>query len=216
MKQPIGSRLHGLLDYLTGTGLVAASRLPALRGRFAGRALAGAGLSHVAYSLVTDYELGLVKRLPYRAHLGLDAAGALGLAAAGATRRAPVDCLVPVAVGAYELGAVLLSDPSGAPRGPERHAVTVGRSEAEVRAFLADPANVEGFSPEGQWSGSFELRRAPGGRGTEIHATAHPADLRRAKQMLEAGELATADGPAGRRGVLSAVLPKLGTGRAAR
>lgn len=213
MGQPIGSRLHGALDYLTGTSLVAASRLPALRGRFAGRALLAAGLNHLAYSLVTDYELGVVRKLPYRIHLVLDAVGAAGLAAAGATRSDQVDRLVPIGVGLYELAAVALSDPDGAgPRASERRAVTVERSEDEVRTFLNDPANVSSFSPGGGWTGRFELRPAPGGRGTEIHAEADAADLRRAKQLLEGGETATAEGPAGRRGVVSAVLPTVDTG----
>jgi hypothetical protein len=215
MKQPIGSRLHGALDYLTGASLVAASRSPVLRGRFAGRALLAAGANHLVYSLVTDYELGVLRKLPYKLHLLLDAAGALGLASVGATRSDAVDRFVPIGVAVYELGAVLLSDPGGG--GPTvRHAVTVNRSEAEVRAFLADGANVGVFSPEGSWTGEFELRPAPGGRGVEIHADAKPGDLRRASQLLEAGEVATADGgPAGRRGALSAVLPTLDTGASA-
>jgi hypothetical protein len=212
-RRPIDSRLHGVLDYLTGTTLVAVSRWPGVRGRFAGRALLAAGAAHLAYSLVTDYELGVLRKLPYRAHLVLDAAGAGGLALAGASRSDPIDRFVPIGVGLYELGAVLLSDPHGKPRVVERRAVTVERSDEEVRAFLQDPASIRTFSPKGTWSGDFELRAAPGGRGTEIHASASPADLRRAKQLLEGGELATAKGgPAGRRGVVGAVLPTLDTG----
>ena len=154
-----------------------------------------------------------MRKLPYRLHLVFDVVGALDLAAAGATRRDPVDRFVPVGVGVYELGAVLLSDPGGGRR-IARSAVTVNRSEAEIRAFLADPANVRALSPDGSWTGEYELRPAPGGRGTEIHANAPPADLRRASQLLEAGELATADGgPAGRRGALSAVLGRGARGR---
>lgn len=218
MDRPIGSRLHGALDYMTGTMLLGASQLPWLRTRFAGRALASAGAGHLAYSLLTDYELGLVRRLPYRAHLALDAVGALGLAAAPwlLGREQAIDRWVPAGVGLYELSAVALSDPGGRSRvGAElRHrAVTVNKSEVEVRALLEDPAAVSRFSPEGRWSGRYELRPAAGGRGTEIHAQADPADLRRAKQLLEAGEIATAEGgPAGRRGALSSVLPTLDSG----
>jgi hypothetical protein len=43
----------------------------------------------------------------------LDAAGALGLVAAGATRREAVDRLVPVSVGLPGPDAVFLSDPGG-------------------------------------------------------------------------------------------------------
>src|SRR4051794_20733258 len=113
MRRPIGSRLHGALDYLTGTGLVAASLLPPLRDRYAGRALRAAGAGHLAYSLLTDYELGALELLPYRAHLGLDAGGAIGLAATSLARRQGLDRWLPAAVGAYELSAVALSDPRG-------------------------------------------------------------------------------------------------------
>ncbi len=117
MRQPIGSRVHGVLDYLTGVSLLAASRVPALRGSFAARAIAVAGANHLAYSAVTDYELGMVRRLPYQAHLALDGVGALGLIAApwitGVARGSRRDWIIPLGVGVYELGAVMLSDPSG-------------------------------------------------------------------------------------------------------
>jgi hypothetical protein len=216
MRQPIGSLLHGALDYLTGTSLIAASRLPTLHGSFAGRALLAAGANHLAYSAVTDYELGVVRKLPYKAHLVVDAVGALGLVAAGATRHDPFDRYIPVGVGLYELAAVLMSDPRGTPRTPERHAVSVNRPAAEVRSFLDDPGSVRRFAPDGDWSGRYELRPAPGDRGTEIHAHTAPANLRRAKQLMEAGELATAQGPSGRRGPLSSLLPTLHAGKDAR
>jgi hypothetical protein len=219
MRLPIGSRLHGALDYLTGTKLIAASFLPVLRGTFAGKALRAAGSAHIGYSLLTNYELGAIKVLPYKAHLGIDAAGAIGLAAAPyLAGREGLDRWVPVGVGIYELGAVALSDPQGKGLGaddPGWRAVTVERSEAEVRSFLGDPEKVATFSPDASWEGEFRLREAPGGRGTELHAKASAADLRRAKQLLEAGEIATAAGaPAGRRGPLSAILPTKDTGAA--
>jgi hypothetical protein len=218
MRPPIGSRLHGVLDYLTGTSLIGASFHPTLRGGFAGRTLRAAGVGHISYSLMTKYELGALKVLPYRAHLGIDAAGAIGLAAvpylAGREGR---DRWLPAAVGAYELGAVLLSDPGGRGLGGKRptwRAVTVERSEAEVRDFLSDPQQVARFSPDGEWEGEFRLREAPGGRGTELHARAGADDLRRAKQLLESGETATATkAPTGRRGPLSTILPSKDTGK---
>jgi hypothetical protein len=118
MKRPIGSRLHGVLDYTTGVGLTAASRLPPLRGRFAGRAVAAAGCGALAYSLVTDYELGAIRLLPYPAHLVIDAVSGAGLAVAPwlMRRRDALDRWVPLAVGLWELAAAALSDPSGGRR----------------------------------------------------------------------------------------------------
>ena len=113
MKQPIGSRLHGIVDYATGASLLATSRLPVLRNRFAGTALLATGASVLAYSALTDYELGAVRKLPYKAHLAIDAASGLGLVVLGALRSETLDRLVLAGVGLQELAAVALSDPSG-------------------------------------------------------------------------------------------------------
>ena len=76
------TRVHGMLDYLLGALLIAA---PWLFGFADGGAeqwvpvALGAGV--LLYSAVTDYELGLVKKLQMPAHLLLDALGGLLLAA---------------------------------------------------------------------------------------------------------------------------------------
>jgi hypothetical protein len=78
----IPTRIHGMADYLLGALLVLA---PWLFGFADGGAemwvpvVLGAGV--VLYSLLTDYELGLVRRIPMRMHLGLDLAGGVVLAA---------------------------------------------------------------------------------------------------------------------------------------
>ncbi len=113
MKQPIGSRLHGILDYGVGASLIAASRLPPLRGRFAGRALLAAGANHLLYSATTDYEVGVLRKLPYRGHLALDVAAAVGLLAAGLLQSDTLDRAAPIGVALQELTVVALSDPSG-------------------------------------------------------------------------------------------------------
>ncbi|HEV7414857.1 hypothetical protein [Tianweitania sediminis] len=63
--------LHAAADYLVGLLVIA---LPFLFGwdDAATSAFVVAGLAALAYSAVTDYELGLWKRLPFRVHLGLD------------------------------------------------------------------------------------------------------------------------------------------------
>ena len=75
----IPTQAHGALDYLTGATLLAAPRLLDLGDVPASaRVLTMAGGGATAYSLLTDYELGLVKLLPMPAHLAMDAAsGAL-------------------------------------------------------------------------------------------------------------------------------------------
>ena len=115
-RRPIGTRLHGILDYVTGATLLVVPGLLGLGGTTAGRVLRAAGAGHASYSLLTDYELGVRRLIPMPVHLGLDAAGALGLVAApwvfGTARKGRRHWLPHVAFGLYELGAVALSDPT--------------------------------------------------------------------------------------------------------
>lgn len=78
----IPTNLHGVVDYLTDALLIVA---PWLFGFAQGGAetwvpvVLGAGV--IVYSLLTDYELGVARVLSMGAHLGLDAAGGILLAA---------------------------------------------------------------------------------------------------------------------------------------
>ncbi len=112
----ISPRIHGMLDYLTGSLLVAAPAVLGLRyGSAAGRALWMAGAAHAGYSIFTDYELGAVRAIPMRVHLALDTAGAVALATspwALVKRRRDWRHWAPHAfLGVYELVAVAMSDP---------------------------------------------------------------------------------------------------------
>jgi hypothetical protein len=78
----IPTRIHGLLDYSVGLLLIATPWLFGFADRGAETwlpVMLGAGA--ILYSLVTDYELGLVRMLSMRAHLGLDVLSGLLLAA---------------------------------------------------------------------------------------------------------------------------------------
>ena len=82
MPRPIDSTLHGATDYTVGTLLTTAfPRLTGIEGTRAARQIRAAGAIHIGYSTITDYPLGLVKLLPYQAHLAIDALGAIALAA---------------------------------------------------------------------------------------------------------------------------------------
>lgn len=97
----ISTKLHGAGDYLTGLGLLAAPKLLRVADARAGALLRGAGVAVLGLSAVTDYELGIRRKVPMRVHLLLDgAAGALLLASAGALRRsgAPANSWLPHAV----------------------------------------------------------------------------------------------------------------------
>jgi hypothetical protein len=75
----ISTRTHGVLDYLTGATLLSAPSLLGLTDVPASAQvfrLAGGGA--MLYSLLTDYELSVVRVLPMPLHLAMDAAsGAL-------------------------------------------------------------------------------------------------------------------------------------------
>jgi hypothetical protein len=116
--QPIDSVLHGATDYTMGALLMGAlPRLAGIGGTRAGRQIRIAGAAHAGYSTVTDYPLGVVKVLPYKAHLAIDALGAVALGAApfvsGEFREGRSRWVPHVALAAFELMAVAMSDPSG-------------------------------------------------------------------------------------------------------
>lgn len=78
----IPTRIHGFIDYVVGLLLIAA---PFLLGFADGTAaqwvpiILGAGA--IFYSLMTNYELGLVKMIPMPVHLALDMGSGAFLAA---------------------------------------------------------------------------------------------------------------------------------------
>jgi SPW repeat len=110
----ISTKTHGAIDYMTGAALLAA---PALLGisdePAASRVLRGAGLAAAAYSLLTDYEFGLVRVIPMPTHLAIDAASDVLLAASpwlfGFGDRGSRYRLPHVVVGAAEVLAALTS-----------------------------------------------------------------------------------------------------------
>jgi hypothetical protein len=118
MPRPIDSTLHGATDYTVGTLLTTAfPRLTGIEGTRAARQIRAAGAIHVGYSTITDYPLGIVKLLPYQAHLAIDALGAIAFAAlpfvTGQWKKGRGQWLPHVALGVFELGSLALTDPTG-------------------------------------------------------------------------------------------------------
>ena len=116
--RPIDSTLHGVTDYSVGALLMTAfPKLAGIEGTRSASQIRAAGAIHAGYSVFTDYELGVVKAIPYRAHLALDAAGALALAATpfvtGQWKRGRREWVPHVALALFELGSRLMSDPTG-------------------------------------------------------------------------------------------------------
>jgi len=80
--QVIPTRVHGIVDYIVGALLIVA---PWLFGFDHGGAETwvpvALGTTTIVYSLCTDYERGVLRLIPMEAHLGLDLANAVLLAA---------------------------------------------------------------------------------------------------------------------------------------
>lgn len=72
------TRLHGILDYVVGLIVIALPIAFSLQGA-ALLALVGLGVLAIGYSLLTDYELGVVRFLRVRFHLALDFAFGVAL-----------------------------------------------------------------------------------------------------------------------------------------
>lgn len=125
----ISTKTHAVGDYAGGALMIAASRLSLVRDRRAAMLLRVAGVSTLAASALTDYELGVVRKLPMRVHLTLDAvAGALMSAGALALRRtgAGAGSWVPAAaVGVGQLAGAAVTDrsPSDSASGGAAHGV---------------------------------------------------------------------------------------------
>jgi hypothetical protein len=108
----LNRRSHAVLDYLSVGALLALPRILHLN-RSATGLLTGAALSTLVYSLLTRYELGLVKTIPFAAHLSLDAMSGVSLATAPMVlgEDDPDATTILLALGLFEIIAVLMTDP---------------------------------------------------------------------------------------------------------
>src|SRR3712207_511502 len=88
-----------------------------MEGTSAATQIRAAGAAHAGYSLFTRYPLGAVKVIPYKAHLALDAVGALALAATpfvtGQWKKGRKHWVPHVALCLFELSSLAMSDPTG-------------------------------------------------------------------------------------------------------
>jgi hypothetical protein len=116
--RPVDATLHGVVDYSAGALLTTVFPLLAgIEGTRAARQIRTAGAIHAGYSTITKYPLGVVKLLPYQAHLALDALGAVALAATpfvtGQYKRGRSQWLPHVALSLFELSSLAITDPTG-------------------------------------------------------------------------------------------------------
>jgi hypothetical protein len=113
MIKPISTRMHGILDYVTAPTLVVLPRMLGW-GQRVTLLLNGAGAGVLAYSVLTRYELGLLKVLPMKVHLALDIASGGMLALSPfillkKRERNVATTATLVGLGLYEVAAGLLT-----------------------------------------------------------------------------------------------------------
>jgi hypothetical protein len=118
MPRPVDSTLHGVVDYSAGAFLTTAfPKVAGIEGTRAARQIRTAGAIHAGYSTITDYPLGIVKLLPFKAHLAIDALGALALAATpfvtGQYKKGRDRWVPHVALCLFELASLAMTDPTG-------------------------------------------------------------------------------------------------------
>jgi hypothetical protein len=118
MPRPVDSTLHGVVDYSAGTFLLTAfPKVTGIEGTRSARQIRTAAAIHAGYSTLTDYPLGIVKLLPFKAHLAIDALGALALGATpfvtGQYKKGRDRWVPHVALCAFELASLAMTDPTG-------------------------------------------------------------------------------------------------------
>lgn len=111
--KPVNTRLHGMLDYMSAFILLLPWIMEFYTGGTDTKIFAALGAATIVVSLCTDYEFGLLKFIPMKAHLVFDVISALFLMAM--PWLFPVNHYTfywPVLLGAGELLVVVLSSSS--------------------------------------------------------------------------------------------------------
>jgi hypothetical protein len=116
--RPVDATLHGVVDYSAGALLLTAfPMLAGIEGTRSARQVRIAAAIHGGYSTLTDYPLGVAKLLPFKAHLALDALGAIALAATpfvtGQYKKGRRQWVPHVALAVFELSSLIITDPTG-------------------------------------------------------------------------------------------------------
>jgi hypothetical protein len=110
MARPISTKEHGILDLLTVGTLTAVPRIFRWEDRVTSL-LTGAAGGMLGYSLLTRYQMGLIKLLPMKAHLILDgmSSGLLLGAPFLLRKKSPGVIATLVGLGAMEITVALLT-----------------------------------------------------------------------------------------------------------
>jgi hypothetical protein len=116
--RPVDATLHGFTDYTVGSMLVTVfPKLAGLEKTESARQTRLIGAAHLGYSTLTDYPLGIVKLIPFKVHLAVDAIGAVAVGAlpfiTGQWRKGPKHWVPHIGLCVMELSALALTDPTG-------------------------------------------------------------------------------------------------------
>lgn len=133
----ISTKIHGYIDYLMGIFLIVSPLVLEIPDGAASTILVVLGAGVILYSLITDYELGLLKVLGMKTHLMIDLLGGIFLIASPWLFGFADESYWPfVILGILEVGASLLTskhpgyqaNPKGAKKGPDNaHAAGTSR-----------------------------------------------------------------------------------------
>jgi hypothetical protein len=110
MRKPISTLMHGAIDYISVAGLAMLPKLLGLN-RPMSCAVHSVAITKLCYTLITDNELGVVRKLPMKAHLAMDAVGGATLAALPFVLEEDDETaqIALVGMGLMELGAALMT-----------------------------------------------------------------------------------------------------------
>ena len=152
--RPVDSTLHGVVDYTAGATLLTLfPKQAGIEGTRSARQVRIAAAIHAGYSTLTDYPLGVVKVLPFKAHLALDAVGALALAATpfitGQYKKGRKQWVPHVALCLFELGSLAITDPGG--KGDfhgDIEAVRAANTEDPIRKIYDGPPALRAVTPD--------------------------------------------------------------------
>ena len=179
--RPVDSTLHGVVDYSAGTFLLTAfPKLAKLEGTRAAGQIRIAGAIHTGYATLTDYPLGIVKLLPYQAHLAIDALGAVALAATpfvtGQWKKGRKHWVPHVALAAFELSSLVMTDPTGLGNfHGDVDAVREANMEDPQRKIYEGPTAVRPNSSKGTDAGSSTTESGNGSTAATAISSASSA-----------------------------------------
>jgi hypothetical protein len=136
--QKMPTHVHGVVDYVVGATLALLPRALGWSGAPA-RLLEGAGAGAIAYSMLTNYELGVVRVLPMKAHLALDAlSGGMLIGAAAMLDDEEDDVRATLAgIGLFEIAAALTSQTTSPMEVESTAALAGGSTTAEQSRQIA-------------------------------------------------------------------------------